>query len=342
MKISHLTSLLFLSLFSCVSHAAEVSNFDEKTLAHDANIALAQKDYATAFTKFSTLSEHGVASAQFNLGAFYLNGQGVQKDEKLAYEWFQKSAAQGNSRAQQVIENAAARGNVYAKNELDKLQNKMAAAQPQSQPQPQPQPQPKIQPLGNTRTAKNKSIATEPGMHVAFNLGLTYGGDNIFTATTTTGDNKNVKGGGIIQFGLGGLYQFESAPIALMLSANYHADSVTASNGDLSFHRYPIEALSYYTGIERFRLGGGVRIVNSPEASRTINGTTDKIVFDNATGYVAELGYQLAQNSWVNFRYVSEKYQGKTHTTTTGTSIPMTGAKPYDGSHFGVNFLFEY
>ena len=155
-------------------------------------------------------------------------------------------------------------------------------------------------------------------MHFLLNMGLTYGGDDIFTATTTTGSTKTVNGGSIVQFGVGGLYQFESVPVALMLSANYHVDSVTASNGDMSFHRYPIETLAYYTGVEHFRFGGGVRIVTSPEASMTINGATEKIVFDNATGYVAELGYKTAQYSWINFRYVSEKYQVKTYTSTSG------------------------
>jgi hypothetical protein len=177
-------------------------------------------------------------------------------------------------------------------------------------------------------------------MHFLINMGLTYGGDDIFAANTTTGSTKSVKGGGLVQFGLGGLYQFESAPLALMLSANYHADSVTASNGDLSFKRYPIEALAYYTNSERFRMGGGVRVVTSPEASLTINGATQKKTFDNATGYVAELGYKMSQISWINFRYVSEKYKGKTQTATNGATSPL--ANTYDGSHFGVNITFEF
>jgi hypothetical protein len=126
----------------------------------------------------------------------------------------------------------------------------------------------------------------------------------------------------------------------MMLSANYHVDGITASNGDMSFRRYPIEALAYYTGVESFRFGGGIRVVTSPEASLTINGSTEKKVFDNATGYVAELGYKMGPYSWVNFRYVSEKYQLKTYTSTSGTTTPPVGT--YDGSHFGVNFLFEF
>lgn len=333
MKISQLTALLLLSLVSGFSHAIVLSPSEEKALIVEANNALAQHDYKTAFTKFSTLSEHGIASAQFNLGAFYLNGQGVQKDERLAYEWFQKSAAQGNARALQVIEKAAARGNIHAKNELAKLQNPAAAVQPQ--------PQASTQSQEKAKSAQNKLIATEPGMHLVFNFGATFGGDEIFSATYTSGETVSVKGGDLFQFGLGGLYQFEDVPVALMLSANYHVDGATASNGNMSFRRYPIETLVYYTGVENVRIGGGVRIVKSPESSMTINGATEKFVFDNATGYVAELGYKLGEYIWINFRYVSEKYQGKTYTATSGATYSLSGTTPLDGSHFGFSFLFE-
>jgi hypothetical protein len=171
-------------------------------------------------------------------------------------------------------------------------------------------------------------------------MGLTFGGDTVATAKYTDGSSKSIKGGGLYQLGLGGLYQFESTPMALLLSANYHADSVTASNGDMSFHRYPVEILAYYTGKDRFRFGGGARIVTSPEASLTINGSTQKVTFDNTTGIVAEIGYRMAPRSWLNFRYVSEKYKVKNYTSTSGITVPVSGTT--DGSHIGVNFTFEF
>ena len=94
----------------------------DNALISEANAALARKDYSTAVAKFSVVAQHGNAAAQFNMGVFHLNGQGVPRDEKLAYEWFGKSAAQGNARALQVLQKAAARGNQIAKGELDKLQ----------------------------------------------------------------------------------------------------------------------------------------------------------------------------------------------------------------------------
>ena len=137
---------LFLSLLSVLANA------DDKTLVQEANVALAQKDFKTAFAKFSVLAEQGKPAAQFNLGAFYLNGQGVEKNEKLAFEWFRKSADQGNSRALQVIERAAAQGNEYAKSELRKIQG-----------QPEPVPEPQVQqPLVKSQEKPLEKLQEKP------------------------------------------------------------------------------------------------------------------------------------------------------------------------------------
>jgi hypothetical protein len=196
--------------------------------------------------------------------------------------------------------------------------------------------------ITENKPASPQTIATKPGLHLVLTGGLTAGGDTIATAKYTDGSSKNVNAGGLVQLGLGGSYQFENTPLALLLSANYHFHTAAASNGDITFSRFPIEVLGYYTGVERFRFGGGIRLVNSPEATIKINGTSEKITFDNTIGYVGELGYKVSNVSWLNFRYVSEKYQGNTHTFTDGTTASLKGTTPVNGSHFGVNFAFEF
>ncbi len=113
--------------------ATGAAHADDSALVTEANAALARKDYSAAFSGFSVLAQHGNATAQFNLGAFYINGQGVQKDEKQAFEWFAKSAAQGNVRALQILQNAAAKGNQSAKNELSTLHAPAATTPTQAQ-----------------------------------------------------------------------------------------------------------------------------------------------------------------------------------------------------------------
>jgi hypothetical protein len=57
-------------------------------------------DYTTAIREFTELAEQGNASAQFNLGVMYAEGQGVPQDYKQAEKWYTKAAEQGNASAQ--------------------------------------------------------------------------------------------------------------------------------------------------------------------------------------------------------------------------------------------------
>ena len=57
-------------------------------------------DYQTAFKLWLSLAEQGNASAQFNLGNMYANGQGVKQDDFEAVKWFRQAAEQGYTDAQ--------------------------------------------------------------------------------------------------------------------------------------------------------------------------------------------------------------------------------------------------
>ena len=56
-------------------------------------------------------AEQGNASAQFNLGLMYDNGEGVPEDDREAVKWYRKAAEQGNLFAQYNL------GVMYAKGE---------------------------------------------------------------------------------------------------------------------------------------------------------------------------------------------------------------------------------
>lgn len=183
---------------------------------------------------------------------------------------------------------------------------------------------------------------TAPGFHVALNAGMTYGGDKIFDVPyKNRSGSATITAGALMQFGIGGLYQFAEIPAAFMLSANYHFDTINAQNGDMSFDRFPIEALAYYTGKEKFRFGAGMRFIGPTEASMNIDGQSKSYSFDATKGMVAEIGYQLDSQGWLNFRFVSEKYQANT-LIVNGTKWSMAGSAPASGSHMGVNFTYVY
>jgi hypothetical protein len=131
MKRPHAALILPLLLIFGFVHASELSSANEKTLIHEANIALSQQNYRVAFSKYLSLAEQGFTVAQFNVGILYLNGQGVQKDDKQAFLWLSKSAAQGYAQALQIMKKEAAQGNANAQSELALLPSQSAAVQDQ-------------------------------------------------------------------------------------------------------------------------------------------------------------------------------------------------------------------
>ena len=66
----------------------------------DALEAYVRGDYATALTGFQNYAEQGNATAQFNLGVMYDNGEGVPKDDAEAVRWYRLAAEQGTAAAQ--------------------------------------------------------------------------------------------------------------------------------------------------------------------------------------------------------------------------------------------------
>lgn len=69
----------------------------------DVAAAISKGDYAQADKIFRALAEKGDASAQFNLGAMYNNGQGKAKDYQEAVKWYRLAAAQGHAGAQSSL-----------------------------------------------------------------------------------------------------------------------------------------------------------------------------------------------------------------------------------------------
>ena len=57
--------------------------------------AYERQDYKTAYKLWLPLAEQGNASAQYNLGVMYDNGQGVPQDYVLAHMWWNLSGSNG-------------------------------------------------------------------------------------------------------------------------------------------------------------------------------------------------------------------------------------------------------
>ena len=71
-----------------------------KPQASASNLATVQKqDYAKAMIWFRRAADSGCATAQFNVGGLYFEGNGVEKDLRAATMWYKKAAEQRNELA---------------------------------------------------------------------------------------------------------------------------------------------------------------------------------------------------------------------------------------------------
>jgi TPR repeat protein len=66
-------------------------------------------NYKKAVEWYEKAAKQGHASAQYNLGAMYENGDGVDQNDSMAMRWYAKAAAQEVEQAQAAINSILAR-----------------------------------------------------------------------------------------------------------------------------------------------------------------------------------------------------------------------------------------
>jgi TPR repeat protein len=88
-----LKTYLFLAFFLILLQPA-YSDFNDGWIAYSSG------NYKKAFEEWLPYAKQGDAQAQYNLAGLYVNGYGVDLDDKKAFEWYQKSAQQGFAKAQ--------------------------------------------------------------------------------------------------------------------------------------------------------------------------------------------------------------------------------------------------
>jgi opacity protein-like surface antigen len=155
-------------------------------------------------------------------------------------------------------------------------------------------------------------------------IGLTAGGENIATVRYTDGSSSNISSGTGVQLMVGADYRI-SESFSVQGSVGYQAIfTPRASNGDASFTRYPIELLGYYHPDQHWRLGGGVRFVESPRLNASGAAADIGEDFKNTTGAVLEVEYFFTPHASVKVRGVKESY------------TPTWGGQKISGNHGGV------
>jgi hypothetical protein len=156
---------------------------------------------------------------------------------------------------------------------------------------------------------KAASLVLEGGLHT--------GGDELISVLFTSGSTDSIKAGDLLSLAIGTNFDV-SDNVESRITFGVKLDVISASNGDITFTRYPVNVLLLYKS-DSLRIGGGLTYHLSPELSGSgiaagVNGQ-----FDDALGFLGELDWYFSQNAYFGFRLTNIDY------TVSSTSIKFSG-----------------
>ncbi len=149
----------------------------------------------------------------------------------------------------------------------------------------------------------NEEIST-----VGLHLGYGFGGETMVdTGKEELKTNAGLIFGGFVQIPLS---QGNPQPVFAKLGLSYMRDSVSASDGDASFDKFPLDLL-IMTQVNNVKIGAGLTYHLNPtyEQDTDYDGSYE-VEFDNALGFMIE-GDLTLPNSNVEFglRYTKIDYE---------------------------------
>jgi hypothetical protein len=174
----------------------------------------------------------------------------------------------------------------------------------------------------------------EPPQHtrsVGFLLRMNFdfGGEELAEVSISDGSTRTLKAGGLWTGAAGLFYQAPGSALAVEGTIGIKFDQAGASNGSISFTRFPVDLVISYTH-EGLRLGGGPTLHLSPsvDCDAGLCGEEVSIPLNQALGGIAQLAYGFRRGNSafdIGARYTYIHYSG--------TDVPS-----FSGSSMGVFF----
>lgn len=172
------------------------------------------------------------------------------------------------------------------------------------------------------------SFAIASETKIGIQGGYASGGDTIASITYTNGSSETLKAGSGISIGAFTIVPLSDNDVALKLAANYLNDSITASNGEVTFTRLPVDAL-VLKKLNKWQVAAGLTYHLNPQFKSTFD-SGERVDADNALGLLLEANYQLyskgedslAINIGARYTNIEYNFDGVT--------------KNYDGSNLAI------
>jgi hypothetical protein len=184
--------------------------------------------------------------------------------------------------------------------------------------------------LGLTAALAGPGAADAAEVRGILKAGLDFGGDSMFTVRFTNGDTETVKANEGLYLGGGAAIINDARTLELDVTLAYKFGLIYASNGDVTWSRWPLEALVFYR-FQKVRLGGGVAYHISPhlEGGGVVGGLDVK--FKDALGAVLQADWRITETISAGLRYTALEYEAK---------APSTGKFKTDG--LGLTFSWNF
>ena len=148
--------------------------------------------------------------------------------------------------------------------------------------------------------------------------GYDTGGDKLLTVTFTDGSTKSIRANEGLFVGAGASIVNDTKDIEAELSLSAKFTAVSASNGDVTWTTFPLDALVFYR-FPNVRVGGGLTYHINPKISSSgVTLVPSDVQVDNALGYVLQADYRFGEKIGLGLRYTGLEY--KLHSASTGAS----------------------
>lgn len=158
---------------------------------------------------------------------------------------------------------------------------------------------------------------------------IAFGGDDL---AVVSGDSGDLQAGQLLNLGIGYDFDLNAAKtLRLRTGINYKFDSVDADNGEADFDRWPLDFI-LISQQGNFSLGAGLTYHLSPSFEATVNGSTSRVDFDDALGFLLQAGYMVAERIELGARVTLIEYESDSLLVTPGGAI----TNKVDGDSFGL------
>jgi len=135
-----------------------------------------------------------------------------------------------------------------------------------------------------------------------------FGGDTLVTVVFTDGTRETIKANELLSLGGGVSIVNAAGDIEAEVTLSYKFALISASNGDVTFSRWPLDALVFYR-LPELRLGGGLTYHINPKLSGSGVASGIDATFDNALGLLLQADYRVTPKINLGIRYTSLDYK---------------------------------